>query len=491
MGVVAFVGPIASASTAAAPAPYVPPQLTNMTVQNATLNISLKYAGAEPGLDARTLRWFLYAVEHRESTFSTSFCNYNDGAANWNSPPSLASFWPTTDHVPHGCGVVQLTGWTHEGMPYPDNAATSPTTINKGIYGIVAVPKPIPALTNPFDPQQNLERFVTEEVLPDYVALEKTYPSYTPAQLLRAVAFHWNKGEWIAYDPNNCDYLCLYDQYVGIYEPAVMNDTAWPPATSTTTTTTTSTTTTTTTTTTNASSSGSSTATNTSTSTSTRGTSANGTTSTSGTTSTTTGATSTTSGATTPSPPPPPVSFSVSGGTNAWWVDVAAKPAAGQGTVADVEVIVNGAAPVTLPPDSWGTWAKSIYVPKGARVTFLAATTNGIAVRSATFDWLVPSSTAGLPSGPWAIVSPATTVTVNFHLTSGVNAWWVEVVATPSSGSLSSVTASVNGGTPVALTHESWGSWAKSFYVAPGAKVVFTAKTSTGVVFVSAPASWP
>src|SRR5581483_5086627 len=138
--------------TAQAATPYQPPQLTNQAVQDATLAVALEYANAVPGLDAQTLRWFLYAIEHRESTFSTTLCNYNDGAGSWNQP--LSWFWPTRDHLPHGCGLTQLTGWTHEGMAYPGNGANAPAMLGKGIYGSVAPPRPVTALSNPFDPSQ-------------------------------------------------------------------------------------------------------------------------------------------------------------------------------------------------------------------------------------------------------------------------------------------------------------------------------------------------
>jgi hypothetical protein len=214
------------APTAQAAAPYKPPEMTNQAVQDATLSVALEYANAVPGLDAKTLRWFLYAVEHRESTFNVNHCNYNDGVESWASP--RASFWPTSDHYPHGCGLTQLTGWRHAGMPYPNNAASPPSTLDKGIYGMVAPPRTVTSLSNPFDAKQNLRRFVTEEVLPDFVAIHKTYPSYSTAQVLRAVAFHWNKGEYTKYNPNNCDYLCGYDARVAVYKAAVLADHAWP-----------------------------------------------------------------------------------------------------------------------------------------------------------------------------------------------------------------------------------------------------------------------
>lgn len=220
----AFAGLVSGPAEAAAP--YRPPELRESHVQDEILRLSLKYANAVPGLDAKTLRWYLYVIAHRESTFSTRYCNYNDGAGNWNAPRE--GHWPTTDKLPHGCGLTQPTGWWHAGMPYPDSKQTAPTVLYKGIYGLITPPRPVSKLDNPFDAGQNLERFITEHMLPDYVGVKKKFSWFSTEETLRAVAFHWNKGDFVQYDPKNCNYLCLYDKYVAIYKPAVLNDKAWP-----------------------------------------------------------------------------------------------------------------------------------------------------------------------------------------------------------------------------------------------------------------------
>ena len=212
---------------ASAARPYQPPELKDPHVQRATLAVAREYGDAVPGLDARALRWFLYAIEHRESTFQARGCNMHDGAELWNVRSQYAR-WPTVDGIPHGCGLTQITGWTHAGQPYPDNRRKAPTTLDKGIYGHVAPPRHVTRLTNPFSAFQNLARFVTEEVLPDFVAIQRAHPSFSTEEVLRAVVFHWNKGEFVPYDASNCDYLCLYDGYVAAYKPAVLSDRAWP-----------------------------------------------------------------------------------------------------------------------------------------------------------------------------------------------------------------------------------------------------------------------
>ena len=407
---------------------YQPPQLTNSAVQTATLNAAQNYANAVPGLDAKTLRWFLYAIEHRESTFSTTFCNYNDGAGGWNS--AIGSFWPTTDHLPHGCGLTQLTGWTHEGMPYPGNSGSAPTTLGKGIYGSIAVPRPVTSLSTPFDPQQNIDRFVTEEVLPDFLVIQKAYPSYSTEQVLRAVAFHWNKGEYQKYDPNNCDYLCLYDQYVAVYKPAVLNDPTWP--------------------------SGS-----------------------------TPAPTPTPTPAPVPAPTPTPGAsgtFTVSPNVNAWWLEVAVT-----GSPNTVSASVNNGAPIPLTLRSWGGWAVSANAPAGSHVSF-TATINGAAVTSPTYTWL--SSVAPVPA-PAPVPVPLPPVPApgapTFAVSPNVNNWWVEVRV---SGAPVSVTARIDGGTPISLPATSWGSYAKSLHVNSGQHVTFTAIVG-GASYTSAATTWP
>ena len=212
------------ATPLAAAASYQPPELKDAAVQRATLEIAQTYGGAVPGLDATTLRWFLYAIEHRESGFHPTWCNLDDGAGSWNA--AVDSFSLTSDHLPHGCGLTQLTGWDHEGMPNVGNGESSPARLDKGIYGMVAPPRPVTTLRDPLDPEQNLARFVTVEVLPDFVAIRHAHPSFTVEETLRAVAFHWYRGEFVAYDPSECTYLCLYDAYVGVYRPAVVADEA-------------------------------------------------------------------------------------------------------------------------------------------------------------------------------------------------------------------------------------------------------------------------
>jgi hypothetical protein len=70
------------------------------------------------------------------------------------------------------------------------------------------------------------------------------------------------------------------------------------------------------------------------------------------------------------------------------------------------------------------------------------------------------------------------------------NPWWVQT-SVSGTAAIASVSASVNGGAPHALTHQSWGAWAASFNVPAGAKVVFTAKSTSGATSTSVAYAWP
>jgi hypothetical protein len=56
---------------------------------------------------------------------------------------------------------------------------------------------------------------------------------------------------------------------------------------------------------------------------------------------------------------------------------------------------------------------------------------------------------------------------------------------------LAGVCASVNGSACQALKLQSWGAWAASFYVPTGARVAFTATSTSGAKATSAAYSWP
>lgn len=125
---------------------------------------------------------------------------------------------------------------------------------------------------------------------------------------------------------------------------------------------------------------------------------------------------------------------------------------------------------------------------------------------SGAFVWWFP--TMGTSSGTWAKLAdcvpagtqpaptpaPAAPAPSSFRATFAPqpgNDWWVNVHV-DANQALASVTASVDGGAPVALSKTSWGSWAKSFHVPSGSTVKFRAVSTSGAA-VESPAAyvWP
>ncbi len=182
-----------------------------------------------------------------------------------------------------------------------------------------------------------------------------------------------------------------------------------------------------------------------------------------------------------PPPPPPPsetfeAGFTVPSSVNNWWVEVRVD---GNHPVTAVSASVNGGTAVSLAKQSWGNWAKSFHVPSGATVKFTATDNTGQTVQSKGFQWL------GAPPPP----PPSGDFKPTFTVPSGVNNWWVETKVT-TSHTVTGVTASVGGGPQIALAKQSWGAWAKSFHVATGASVVFTATNAQGQTAQSQAFSW-
>lgn len=149
-------------------------------------------------------RWFYYALIERESSFNPQAYNPNGGY-----------------------GLTQLTGSWYSGSPYPENLRTPDDSnrnwrddMNIGGLGPWIKMSQVTALSDPFNIQQNLERFSTGYAVPAFKVFKQLYGA-SDTETLRHVAFSWNKGVYKQYDPNNQDYLGLYDQYVQEYKPRV------------------------------------------------------------------------------------------------------------------------------------------------------------------------------------------------------------------------------------------------------------------------------
>jgi len=182
----------------------------------------------------------------------------------------------------------------------------------------------------------------------------------------------------------------------------------------------------------------------------------------------------------------PAVTFASKGG-NAWWVE-AIVGGADAALVKRVDARDSYGPWVALTHEPWGTWGASFAIEPGHLVTFQATLSDGRVVASCAFEHPsgVPACGAIVPPAPGALAPFA----ASFAPKPG-NAWWVETLVS-ANAPLASVTASVDGGAPVALAATSWGAWAKSFFVPSGATIRFAA-ISTGGARVESPTAyaWP
>jgi hypothetical protein len=191
-------------------------------------------------------------------------------------------------------------------------------------------------------------------------------------------------------------------------------------------------------------------------------------------------------------PPPPPPGFdatftAVRG--NEWWVQ--ANVAASGGTLAKVDVRLNGGAWQPLAKQSWGGWAASPHVAQGTVVQMRATSTAGATDLSDCYQWIPPS---GADAAKVACSGSPPPPPPGFDATfSGVqgNEWWVQANVAANQP-LAGVDARVNcGPTWTPLAKQSWGGWAASFHVPSGAKVDFRARSTGGASDLSGGYVWP
>ena len=199
--------------------------------------------------------------------------------------------------------------------------------------------------------------------------------------------------------------------------------------------------------------------------------------------------TPTSGGGTTP-PPPSDGSFDatftgVKG--NEWWVQ--ASVSASGGTLAKVDVSLNGGAWKPLENKGWG-WAASYSIPSGTIVQLRATSTTGATDLSGCYKWTTATA-ATCPDGSATPPPPAgSTFAATFSNVKG-NEWWIQTDVSVSGGTLAGVDARVDGGAWVALTKQSWGSWAKSVHAPAGSSVELRARSTDGQSVVSAAYAWP
>jgi outer membrane protein assembly factor BamB len=178
-----------------------------------------------------------------------------------------------------------------------------------------------------------------------------------------------------------------------------------------------------------------------------------------------------------------PATFGPKG--NDWWIETSVTSTH---EIASVTATVGSGAPVALPKDSWGTWAKSLYAPSGTPVTLTATDSSG-ATASACYAWLTfapCSSTAGSGSGGG---SGGSSFSAQFQPLNG-NDWWIQVHVT-STAPLSGVWASIDGGAWQPLKLQWWGDWAASDHAPAGSQVRFQATSATGAQATSGSFTWP
>ena len=182
-----------------------------------------------------------------------------------------------------------------------------------------------------------------------------------------------------------------------------------------------------------------------------------------------------------PEPEPEPtgnVTFTHGGG-NEWWVEVKVSP-----MPSAVQAMDTNGAWTTLSFKDYGEWAGSFRIEPGNEVRFRAQH-NGVWTESCWYSH--PAGVARCGTGGGTEPTPGT-FSATFRNARG-NEWWVEVDVSASGGTLAGVDARVNGGSWVALTKQSYGSWAKSF--AASGTVEFRARSTDGQTSMSGPYAWP
>lgn len=168
----------------------------------------------------------------------------------------------------------------------------------------------------------------------------------------------------------------------------------------------------------------------------------------------------------TPQPAPQPFDAQFAAKGNPWWVEASVQSAS---KVTKVEASVNGGSFVTLPPTSWGAYAKSFHAPAGT-IVLRATNDKGQTDTSEAMPWLKSEFKATFTPKPG-------------------NAWWVETKVDANEG-VAKVEASVNGGAYKPLKKTSWGTYAESFNVGTNGKVQFRAVSVSGDTATSSVTSW-
>jgi hypothetical protein len=161
---------------------------------------------------------------------------------------------------------------------------------------------------------------------------------------------------------------------------------------------------------------------------------------------------------------------------NDWWVETRVSGDAG---LAGVDARVSGGAWTPLMPTSYGTWARSFYVPPASIVEFRARSASG--ERSYSGGYLWPHAGAVPPE--------AAAFQVNFVKPRGSSSWVETDVA--ANEPVRAAFARVNGGPWQELPRTVWRSYAASIPAPSGSIVEFRADSADGDLVQSVRYAWP
>lgn len=167
-------------------------------------------------------------------------------------------------------------------------------------------------------------------------------------------------------------------------------------------------------------------------------------------------------------------SFTIGSGANNWWVEVYTS-----NDVTSVDAIGrDGQFYLPLVKRSWGAWAATApsALANGDKVQFVAhRSTDSSSAASSDFGWLTQTPTT---SPGWACT---------FTVGAGSSTTWVEVYT---SVGTTGVDVKVGSGAWTALTHQTYGAWAKAINVSAGTKVLFRATRSDAAMAYSSVLNW-
>ena len=159
-------------------------------------------------------------------------------------------------------------------------------------------------------------------------------------------------------------------------------------------------------------------------------------------------------------------------------------------TITGKKIIVNTAHGAGGWPTSYdGTWDGQLDAMWSAGVAGVIQSNKD----RSHYEGVIAGYKAAHGGGGGGGTPPPATGSFGFAVASSINPWWIQVhVSAPGGATVTSVWASVNGGsTPLKL--QSWGDWAASpsSAVPAGAHVVFTAHDSAGHTGTMKSKAWP